>query len=610
MTAAPQASVKNGTYSGIYSPEYNQDFFLGMPYARVSWLKVSHLVDVAPQHSRPTLAEIEPNKTAQRFTVAKSLDTSWDGIHEATEYPKHCIGYGEDEVGYELSEDCLYLNVIRPAGIEDAAKLPVAVWIHGGGLYMGGSADKRYNLTFMVDESVRMETPVIGVSLNYRLSAFGFLGGSEVQDAGVTNLGFRDQRLALHWVKENIQSFGGDVDKITIFGESSGAESVSAQVFAYGGRDDGLFRGAIAQSGFGGPLYRYPGGLNATGAQQQLYDSLVGNTTSCATLANSTRTGSLECLRAAPLDEINYALNMTGIGPWPPVMDGDFVSNYVSKQIEDGRFPKIPIMIGSNSDEGSAFGVSGINSDQDITAAVAAIIPDDVEGTTGKSVDEIVNEILYVYPEIQSVGVPSLGTWPVVIEEGSGWAESLGMQYRRSAAIFGDLYMGYCRRNANIGWSKHGIPSYAYRFDVTISSLPGYVGATHFQEVAFVFMNFNGVGYDTNPFNGTAQYEEQATALSRSMGSAWINFIVTQDPNGQEGFYIGDDEGWPVYNASAGGGVGQDIVWSLDGSYVEVDGLVTESGLSESQPEATGLLGFWFLRSCHESGNPPLIVHI
>lgn len=100
---------------------------------------------------------------------------------------------------------------------------------------MGGSADRRYNLSFIVEHSVELGTPIIGVSLNYRLSAFGFLVGEEAQEAGATNIGFRDQRLALQWTQENIAAFGGSPEKVVIFGESSGAESVSAQVFAYNG---------------------------------------------------------------------------------------------------------------------------------------------------------------------------------------------------------------------------------------------------------------------------------------------------------------------------------------------------------------------------------------
>lgn len=129
----------------------------------------------------------------------------------------------------------MYINVIRPAGLDDTADLPVAVWIHGGGLTTGGSADPRYNLSFIVNRSVGMGTPMIGLSFNYRLSAFGFLTGKEAMDEGATNIGFRDQRLALQWVRENIAAFGGSPEKVTIWGESAGAESVTAQVLAYNG---------------------------------------------------------------------------------------------------------------------------------------------------------------------------------------------------------------------------------------------------------------------------------------------------------------------------------------------------------------------------------------
>ncbi len=113
-----------------------------------------------------------------------------------------------DDVGYQVSEDCLTLNVIRPAGSQ-GQNLPVAVWIHGGGYSMGGSVDRRYNLTFIVQNSVNIGKPIIGVSINYRLSAWGFIASEEVVGSGNTNLGLRDQRLALHWLNENVASFGG-----------------------------------------------------------------------------------------------------------------------------------------------------------------------------------------------------------------------------------------------------------------------------------------------------------------------------------------------------------------------------------------------------------------
>lgn len=145
------------------------------------------------------------------------------------------MSYTIEEQGQNLSEDCLYLNVVRPSLAKNTSNLPVAVWIHGGGLVTGGSAYKRYNASFIVEHSVELATPIIAVTLNYRLNVFGFLSGGEATKEGVGNNGFYDQRLALQWVHENIAAFGGSPDKVTIFGESSGAESVTAQVLAYNG---------------------------------------------------------------------------------------------------------------------------------------------------------------------------------------------------------------------------------------------------------------------------------------------------------------------------------------------------------------------------------------
>ncbi|KAK2776262.1 carboxylesterase family protein [Colletotrichum kahawae] len=538
---APVVAVKNGSYAGIHSAEYNQDFFLGIPYAKV---------------------------TPERFTISESLDSTWDGTRSATEYPPHCIGYGGDMIGYQQSEDCLYLNVIRPAGVSPDAQLPVAVWIHGGGLYMGGSADRRYNLSFIVENSVKQGTPVIGVSLNYRLSVFGFPGGKEAVQAGATNLGFRDQRLALHWVNENIASFGGASDKVTIFGESSGAESVSAQVLAYNGRDDGLFRGAIAESGFGGVIPRWAGGFNNTDAYQSSWDNLVTNISSCTSTVGTQE--SLECLRTASLEDFNAVLNVTAF-PFPPVLDGDFIADYASSQLERGDFVKVPILIGCNTDEGSAFGQGRgpnggtVNTDDDFRYAVGTFIPGSVQETTGQSADELIEEVLKLYPNDQAQGIPSLETWPHVIQPGEEIAVLRGSQQRRTGAFFGDLTFQFTRRRANIFWSTYNVSSYAYRFDVTVNGNPPFIGSTHFVEVAFVFYNLNGDGYDVNPFGGNdTAYTEKATSLAKTMNSAWINFFAGLDPNGAP-----ELASWPIYETA--GGSGSDLVFGINGTEVETD---------------------------------------
>lgn len=183
-SSSPTVTVKNGTLEGVHSEQYDQDYFLGIPFA-------------------------QPPVGALRFRVPQSINTSWSETRSAKDYSAACVGYGSDQWPYpSLSEDCLYLNVVRPSGYEKE-KLPIAFWIHGGGLYEGSGIDQRYNLSFMVQRSVEIGKPIIGVSINYRLSMWGFVTGEEVVETGNANIGFRDQRLAMHWVQENIEAFGG-----------------------------------------------------------------------------------------------------------------------------------------------------------------------------------------------------------------------------------------------------------------------------------------------------------------------------------------------------------------------------------------------------------------
>lgn len=238
---SPIVTVKNGTISGVYSSTYDEDYFLGIPFAQ------------------PPLNDF-------RFRNPQSINSTFKTTLQATEYAPECYGYGGDQVGYPQSEDCLYLNVVRPAGYENQS-LPVGVWIHGGGFYQGGTRDERYNLSFIVQNSVEIGKPIIAASIAYRLGPWGFLQSQEVSGSGNANIGLRDQRLALHWINENIAAFGGDKDKVTIWvgrlvippasiypanceqGESAGAASVGYHILAYNGRSDGIFRAGIMQSG-------------------------------------------------------------------------------------------------------------------------------------------------------------------------------------------------------------------------------------------------------------------------------------------------------------------------------------------------------------------------
>lgn len=195
--------------------------------------------------------------------------------------------------------------------------------------------------------------PFIAVSINYRLAAWGFLSSSEIKESGNTNLGLRDQRLALQWVQENIAAFGGDPSKVTIWGESAGAMSVGYHLTAYGGRDDKLFRAGILESG--APISASPSNYSS---YQASYDSIV------AEVECSDAEDTLQCLREVPFEKLNSAFNGTGGSPaynFGPVVDGDFLQKWGSVQLDNHEFVKVPILAGTNSDEGTAFGPTGIN---------------------------------------------------------------------------------------------------------------------------------------------------------------------------------------------------------------------------------------------------------
>ncbi|KAF1363405.1 alpha/beta-hydrolase [Lizonia empirigonia] len=280
--SSPVARVKNGTVSGVHSPSYNQDFFLGVPFAQ------------------PPIGDL-------RFRQAQSLNTTWKGTRNAKEYATHCVGYGLDQIFYKASEDCLYLNVVRPPGY-DNKKHPVAFWIHGGTFTNGtscGGADQRYNLSFIVEQSVKIGRPIIGITINYRLSLWGFTSSNELANEGLLNIGLKDQRLALHWVQENIKVFGGDPKKVTIFGESAGAASVGFHVIP-----SSTARNAVQTPH---KLPSTPSSLN---------------------------------LRETPFSTLNATMNgtLSSTGSFAPVTDGDFIQDYGSVQLSKGQFVKVPIM--------------------------------------------------------------------------------------------------------------------------------------------------------------------------------------------------------------------------------------------------------------------------
>ncbi|KAJ9611134.1 hypothetical protein H2200_004317 [Cladophialophora chaetospira] len=481
QSGPPTVALKNGSYHGSRHPTYDQDFFLGMPFAQ------------------PPVGDL-------RFRNPVSLNTTWEGTKNATQYGLACYGYGSDDwvLGNPVGEDCLTLNVIRPTGTQPDAKLPIGVWIYGGGGSEGSSLDPRYNLSFIVQQSVQIGKPFIGVSLNYRLQAFGFLFGSAVSKAG------------------NIAAFGGDPTKVTIWGESAGAGSVGAQLLAFGGRDDKLFRAAIQESGGHISSTRQ---LNASSWDK--YYNNITRATNCSSTANT-----LDCLRKVPIGALSDVLNssVTASVPfWGVQVDSDFIIATGTRQLLGGKFVKVPLLHGRNFDEGTSFAQKGINTTEQFLANVMSAGSDNATATT----------IAALYPDIPAVGIPAtLSGRPPPSNA------SLGVQWKRAAAYTGDLRQHGPRRLISQVYANNNISNWSYHFNVLVNGQPPAIGATHFQEVAFVFHNLEGLGYENavavDPFaNKPRTYQQLVTIMSRM----WVSFIVDGDPNTSNATSVR----WPVY---------------------------------------------------------------
>lgn len=309
--AAPTATVKNGTYNGVHNPEFNQDFFLGIPYAQ------------------PPVGDL-------RFRNPVSLNSSWQAAANATEFSPTCHQFPSADT--PASEDCLTLNVVRPSGMENL-QLPVGVWIHGGAHITGSNRDAQYNMSFIVEQSVEAGKPFIGVNINYRLQLYGFMYGSDFVEAGLGNLGYKDQHLALRWLQENIAAFGGDPTKVTIWGESAGGESVGAHLISYGGRDQGLFRAAIMESANPINPFRYN-----TPAEWDVYYDAITAAANCSRAADT-----VACLRAVPSDTLTAIFEsdvVDDIPSWGMEIDGDFIQSNAREALLAGDFIKVPILHG------------------------------------------------------------------------------------------------------------------------------------------------------------------------------------------------------------------------------------------------------------------------
>ncbi|KAJ7337487.1 extracellular triacylglycerol lipase precursor [Mycena albidolilacea] len=472
--APPQVRLGNTTVTGRAIPGYSVESFRGIPYA-------------------------EPPIGPLRFETSVLLTALASDTLDASNFGKSCLQPG---MAAELvSEDCLTVNVFRPAGVQSNALLPVMFWTYGGGFYSGGSA--QYDASALVARSVARGTPIIYVSFNYRLGPLGFPQGTEALQRGSLNLGLRDQIVCLEWVQLFVRAFGGDASKVTLFGQSAGSIMQSILLLHDISR---LARAAIFESGHAATTALFPASRGDPDWQ-----NFVGGTTSCRALQNTSTTfGCLQNVSEAEILAGWAAAAGRELFTWTPVLDGPgglLPSLPSSIMAKEGFSMPLPFMTGTNLDEGTIFTPHCPFNDQIITNLIIANFSPPIPSVSTQS-------------DLEAAAAQIVALYPNNPASGSGNA-SLGLppQFKRTAAIEGDISFQSQRRMWSQTAAARGVKAFAYMFTQPQTQAPPSLGVYHGSEVRFVY---GGVGHAAS---------NSDSKLSGMMVDYWVSFATSMDPN-------------------------------------------------------------------------------
>ncbi|KEY68085.1 hypothetical protein S7711_05498 [Stachybotrys chartarum IBT 7711] len=462
-TATIDTGVVAGTITAVPLSDVNVTMYLGIPFAQ-------RPVRFLPP--RPALA--------------------WESIYDASEYKPSCHqmfrGTGEEREqrirqfntpppSAGESEDCLNLNIYAPADAEPGSKA-VLFWIYGGAFDFGANSLPLYD-----GAGLAAHENVVLVTINYRINLFGFPGSPELA-IGAKNLGFLDQRLALDWVRRNIAVFGGDPDRITLFGESAGATSIDALLTAP--PNPLPFQAAILQSSQSSVmLSTHNGSINAWLRLVEHFDCACDD--------------ALNCMRAVPARELVEAAGILDLA-FEPESDGGitYADNLRERRLNSDEAPevfaRVPVLVGTNSGEGRF-------------ANLRNLTIDDVLATVGGGVD-LPQELVEAIHALYAIGTPGIEN-----------------EYDQVATLLTEFVAQCPMRFFSDDSVSVGIDTWRYFFDASFSNseiFPG-SGAYHSAEIQLVF--------------GTYQQEnatEYQREVSRAMQKAWADFA--KDPSAGPGW--------------------------------------------------------------------------
>ncbi|MBC6992023.1 carboxylesterase/lipase family protein [Hymenobacter sp. BT491] len=427
---------------------------------------------------------------------------AWQGVREANKFCADCPQAGWPRgagMSKNSSEDCLFLNVWKPASATKTSKLPVMVWIHGGGFVFGSGAGPDFSGAAFTKQDVLL------VSLNYRLGRLGFFAfpalSRENSNAYTGNYAYMDQIAALQWIQQNIGEFGGDPSNVTLFGESAGGVSVQSLLTIPAAK--GLFHKAIIESGggrdgvlTGRPLNQenadvhYPVSAESIGANFAKRYAIAG--------ADAAALTKLRALSAAEV--VDDGQETAGPGGPPtysgPILDGKLVVETAESAYKAGRQAGVPILIGSNSAEVPAGFVNAASKEQllalfgNLKAEAAAVY--DPEGNA---------ELAQMLTQVNTDKV---------------WAEPARFTAKAVAA--------------------KGNPAYLYLFSYVSPALQPMMrfGAAHASEIPYVFDNLI--------ITNSASVAPKDQAVAKLMNTYWVNFAKTGNPNGK------GLPKWPAYD--------------------------------------------------------------